>query len=206
MANHIPESKARAYLGQFNFNNDRVFEPISNFSGGEKARLIMSFIIYEQPNLILLDEPTNHLDLETREALVDALQTFDGAVVVVSHDRYLLNTVVDEFWLVSNGGVKRFDGTIDDYRNWFFENNLAEVADKKPKINQGKLLKQQQKFERELKRANDRIQNLDTQMADPDLFANDQARFNRLAVEAKTLRQKVASIEEDILKIMEQLD
>ncbi len=108
----------RNYLGGFHFQGDRVTESIENFSGGEKARLALALLIWQKPHLLLLDEPTNHLDLDMRHALTVALQQFNGALIVVSHDRSLLANCVDDFWLVADGTVKPFDGDLDDYRAW----------------------------------------------------------------------------------------
>jgi len=113
-----PEQDLRDFLAGFGFRGDRVFEPVAPFSGGEKARLVLALVAYQRPNLLLLDEPTNHLDLEMRQALAVALQDYEGAVVLVSHDRHLLSTVVDEFRLVANGGADPFDGDLDDYARW----------------------------------------------------------------------------------------
>jgi ATP-binding cassette subfamily F protein 3 len=108
----------RNFLGGFHFQGDRVIERITNFSGGEKARLALALLIWQKPHLLLLDEPTNHLDLDMRHALTVALQQFNGALIVVSHDRSLLANCVDDFWLVANGTVKPFDGDLEDYRAW----------------------------------------------------------------------------------------
>jgi len=113
-----PEQDLRDFLAGFGFRGDRVFEPVAPFSGGEKARLVLALVAYQRPNLLLLDEPTNHLDLEMRQALAVALQDYEGAVVLVSHDRHLLSTVVDEFRLVANGRADPFDGDLDDYARW----------------------------------------------------------------------------------------
>ena len=95
-----------------------VTHPVGRFSGGEKARLALALIVRQQPNLLLLDEPTNHLDIEMREALAEALQDYDGALVVVAHDRHLLRATTDALWLVADGRVAPFDGDLDDYRDW----------------------------------------------------------------------------------------
>ena len=92
--------------------------PVGRFSGGEKARLTLALLVREQPNLLLLDEPTNHLDIEMREALAEALQDYDGALIVVAHDRHLLRATTDALWLVADGRVAPFDGDLDDYRDW----------------------------------------------------------------------------------------
>lgn len=122
------EQALRNYLGGFDFRNDRVEEPVAVFSGGEKARLVLALVVYQGPNLLLLDEPTNHLDLVMRHTLTLALQRFDGAIVVVSHDRHLLRTVADEFWLVHEGKCQPFKGDLEDYAVWLTEQrNRREV-------------------------------------------------------------------------------
>jgi ATP-binding cassette subfamily F protein 3 len=114
----IREQEVRNFLGGFDFRGDRVSEPIHNFSGGEKARLALALIVWQKPNLLLLDEPTNHLDLEMRHALTVALQGFEGALVLVSHDRHLMSNTVDEFYTVHRGQLSAFDGDLDDYARW----------------------------------------------------------------------------------------
>lgn len=120
------EKDLRNFLGGFDFQGDKVMEAVKPFSGGEKARLVLAILVYQNPNLLLLDEPTNHLDLEMRHALSVALQDFQGAMVVVSHDRHLLRSVTDQLLLVADGKVQNFDGDLDDYRNWLTEQKKAE--------------------------------------------------------------------------------
>ena len=115
------EQDLRTFLGTFNFSGDMVKQPVGTMSGGEKARLVLCMIVWQRPNLLLLDEPTNHLDLATREALAMALNEFDGTVMLVSHDRSLLRSVCDEFWLVTRGGVEPFDGDLDDYQRFLLD-------------------------------------------------------------------------------------
>ncbi|WP_203143651.1 ATP-binding cassette domain-containing protein [Marinobacter mangrovi] len=112
------EQAIRNFLGGFGFHGDDALDRIRNFSGGEKARVALSLIAWAKPNLLLLDEPTNHLDLEMRQALTMALQQFDGAVVIVSHDRHLLRNTVDEFLMVNEGVVREYEGDLDDYERW----------------------------------------------------------------------------------------
>lgn len=111
----VSEQAIRDFLGSYRIIGDMALSSIENFSGGEKARLALAIVAWQKPNLLLLDEPTNHLDIEMREALAEALQAFEGAVVLVSHDRYLLRHCVDEFWLVDKGKVEVFKGDINDY-------------------------------------------------------------------------------------------
>ena len=120
------EQDLRNFLGGFGFQGDRIEEAVAPFSGGEKARLVLAMVVYQKPNLLLLDEPTNHLDLGMRHALVEALQTFDGAVCLVSHDRFLLNMVADRFCLVDEGKVEEFKGDLEDYRRWLLDQNRLQ--------------------------------------------------------------------------------
>jgi ATP-binding cassette subfamily F protein 3 len=115
------EQDLRSYLGSFNFTGDQVKQAVGSMSGGEKARLVLALLVWQRPNLLLLDEPTNHLDLATREALSVALNEFEGALMLVSHDRALLRAVCDEFWLVTRGGVLPFDGDLDDYQRYLLD-------------------------------------------------------------------------------------
>ncbi|GAA6119362.1 ATP-binding cassette domain-containing protein [Acidovorax sp. FG27] len=124
------EQDLRSYLGTFNFTGDMVKQAVGTMSGGEKARLVLAMMVWQRPNLLLLDEPTNHLDLATREALAMALNEFEGTLMLVSHDRALLRSVCDEFWLVGRGVVGPFDGDLDDYQRYLLDEakRLREVA------------------------------------------------------------------------------
>ena len=108
----------RDFLGKWNFPGNRAFESVDGFSGGERARLALALIAWRKPNVLLLDEPTNHLDLDMREALAEALSDFDGAIVLVSHDRHLIGLVCDTFWRVADGQALPFDGDLDEYASW----------------------------------------------------------------------------------------
>ena len=112
------EQDLRDFLGGFDFRGERVLAPVAEFSGGEKARLTLALLVRQRPNLLLLDEPTNHLDIEMREALTEALQDYEGALIVVAHDRHLLRATADELWLVAAGSLAPFEGDLDDYRDW----------------------------------------------------------------------------------------
>ena len=117
---NTPEKELRSFLGGFAFHGDMATDPVAPFSGGEKARLVLAMLVYQQPNLLLLDEPTNHLDLEMRHALTLALQSFEGAMILVSHDRHLLRTVCDSLLLIAKGGISPFNGDLDDYAKGLF--------------------------------------------------------------------------------------
>jgi len=117
------ENQLRRYLGSFGFSGTKATSKVKPFSGGEKSRLALALICYQRPNLLLLDEPTNHLDLEMRQALAVALQEYEGAVVLVSHDRHLLKVNSDKLILVANGRATEFQGSVDDYPKWLVEHN-----------------------------------------------------------------------------------
>ena len=130
------EQSIRDFLGGFNFNGDTALKPVAPFSGGEKARLVLAMIVYQKPNLLLLDEPTNHLDLEMREALNIALQGFEGAMILVSHDRFLLTSVCEEFYLVDSGKVDAFSGDLTDYRQWLLDSEKCVNSESKTSASQ----------------------------------------------------------------------
>lgn len=119
------ELELRNYLGSFGFHGDKALEKVAPFSGGEKARLVLALVVWQKPNLLLLDEPTNHLDLDMRQALTLALQSFEGAMVIVSHDRYLLRATTDDLYLVHDRQVAPFDGDLTDYYKWLTDQQKA---------------------------------------------------------------------------------
>src|SRR5690606_25437234 len=125
LAPEVDVQRLRDFLGGFGFSGDQALAPVGPFSGGEKARLVLALIVWQRPNLLLLDEPTNHLDLEMRHALTVALQSYQGAMVLVSHDRHLLTTTTDEFWLGADGQLRPFDGDLGDYQAWVASRNKA---------------------------------------------------------------------------------
>ena len=153
-AQHGREQDLRNFLGSFQFSGDMVLQHVGSMSGGEKARLVLAMLVWQRPNLLLLDEPTNHLDLTTREALAMALNSFEGTLMLVSHDRALLRSVCDEFWLVGEGTIAPFDGDLDDYQRYLLdvarqkrEALQAEAAQaaqaSNPGLSAGELRKQQ---------------------------------------------------------------
>jgi ATP-binding cassette subfamily F protein 3 len=150
LAARATEQELRDFLAGFGFRGDRVFEPVGPFSGGEKARLVLALVTYLRPNLLLLDEPTNHLDLEMRQALAVALQDYAGAVVLVSHDRHLLRTVADEFYIVHDGRAAAFDGDLEDYAQWLMEADsaAAKPAERKPATTESRRQRKREEAER----------------------------------------------------------
>ena len=181
------EKQVRTYLGGFNFKGDKVKDPIHLFSGGEKARLAFAIISYQKPNILLMDEPTNHLDMEMRHALTIALQAFKGAILLISHDRHLLNSSVDHFYLVDNGGVDLFNGDLDDYKNYILDIKSTGIKEtkkksrtsKEDKDDNTKLLKSLSidisKLEKRLLRLNAKLEEANLKLADPNLYKDDSA-------------------------------
>lgn len=221
------EQSLRDYLGGFDFKGDKVKEPVGPFSGGEKARLVLALIVYQKPNLLLLDEPTNHLDLDMREALTMALQFFEGAMVIVSHDRHLLRATTDEFYLVDSGQVQPFDGDLEDYHQWLVAKDKAEQPEsvattgehsaqnrKAEKRRQAELRQQTQpmrkaiaKLEQQMEDCQQQLADIEQAMADPELYSSEQkAKLQQLLQAQAPLQQQLAEVEMQWLDLQEQLE
>ena len=196
----------RDFLGKWNFPGDRAFEPVDGFSGGERARLALALIAWQQPNVLLLDEPTNHLDLEMREALAEALSIFEGAIVMVSHDRHLIGLVCDTFWRVADGVVEPFAGDLDEYAAWL--RTRASAQGSKPlrsepapapkatpaparKVNPVKLAA----AEARVAELEGQLAEVDARLAEPKTYA-DADLAARLGREREDLQQQLAKAEE----------
>ena len=151
--------QARNFLGYWGFHGDDIFRPVSSFSGGEKARLVLALIAQHKPSLLVLDEPTNHLDLEMREALTSALNQYEGAVLLVAHDQQLLRECADEFWLVRDGTVTHFAGDLDDYEALVARSVQVETPKRRASSRSRKELRRERAIERESRRDNDRRRN-----------------------------------------------
>ncbi|PNB74568.1 ABC transporter ATP-binding protein [Pseudomonas sp. GW456-E7] len=220
------EQALRDFLGGFDFRGARIDEPVLNFSGGEKARLALALIAWDRPNLLLLDEPTNHLDLEMRLALTMALQEFSGAVLVVSHDRHLLKSTTDNFFLVADGKVEEFDGDLEDYTRWLVEYRQRNApvsstpvnpdkTDKKAQRQAAAALRQQlaphkreaDKLEAELGKLHEKLAKVDTSLGDSDIY--EPARKNELRdllAEQARLKVREAELEEAWMEALELLE
>jgi len=229
LAPEAREQDLRTFLGGFNFHGDAAMAPIGPMSGGEKARLALALIVWEKPNLLLLDEPTNHLDLEMRHALTMALQDFAGALIVVSHDRALLEATTDRFWLVANGAVTPFDGDLEDYRRWRLE-QLAESGKPSDGDAQGGVNRKEQKrleaetrqrlstlkkpLQQKLGKLEKELEKLSAQKSDLEAFLGSEAAYlpENKAKLAESSRQqgeistRLASVEEDWLAVQEELE
>jgi ATP-binding cassette subfamily F protein 3 len=201
------EAELRSYLGGFGFQGDQaITKKVEKFSGGEKARLALALIIWQNPNLLLLDEPTNHLDISMREALTIALQSYQGALIVVAHDRHLLKNTVDEFFLVHDKDVRPFDGDLDDYSDWLQELKRQDAIPKKKKKDKQPEKKQDnskqlQKLEKQIASLNNDIEKLDKQLHKPNLFEEDADLFLRLSKERKQLSNELELLEEQWLQL-----
>ncbi|MFE8071190.1 ATP-binding cassette domain-containing protein [Marinobacteraceae bacterium S3BR75-40.1] len=222
------DQSIRNFLGGFDFRGDAAFEKVGQFSGGEKARLALALIAWQKPNLLLLDEPTNHLDLEMREALTLALQGFEGALVIISHDRHLLRNSVDDFWLVSEGHVTEFDGDLDAYERWLAEKDKAPTAKPEQAENGGgksqdrkaqkraeaekrqrlsPLRKKMKQLEADIDRQQQALQVLEEQLADPALYGEDQKeRLKELLQEQAVARAAQEEAEMEWLALGEEIE
>ncbi|MCG6574301.1 ATP-binding cassette domain-containing protein [Pseudomonas sp. AF32] len=220
------EQTLRDFLGGFDFRGGRIDEPVLNFSGGEKARLALALIAWGRPNLLLLDEPTNHLDLEMRLALTMALQEFSGAVLVVSHDRHLLKSTTDNFFLVADGKVEEFDGDLEDYARWLvdYRQRNAPVSstpvnpdktDKKAQRQAAAALRQQlaphkreaDKLEAELGKLHEKLQTIETSLGDSGLYeATRKDELRDLLAEQARLKVREAELEEAWMQALELLE
>jgi len=223
----VREQEFRNFIGRFGFAGARADEPVGQFSGGEKARVALALIAWQKPNVLLLDEPTNHLDLEVRDSLNFALQQYHGAVVLVSHDRYLLNNTADTFWWVNGGGVTEYSGDLEDYFQTLLKQpdklqghssastGESSVADKKM-LRQQKaaerdrlkpLLRKLKKVESELDIAQTKLVELEASLADTTLYQDDQKNLLQNALQAEAdERQNVDRLEHEWLSLSEQVE
>ncbi len=225
MSPEATEAQVRSRTAQLGFSADKADVAAKNLSGGEKARLLLGLASFASPHLLILDEPTNHLDVDSREALVRALADYEGAVILISHDRHLIETSVDRLWLVSGGMVKPFDGDMDDYRRFVLKGEASDKSDLPPSRPGEQMSKADQRraaAERraELQPLRDRmkaqekqmgdigrlIEKLDTEMADPALFTRDPAKGADLARRRARFVEQLAKAEEEWLAAGEELE
>jgi ATP-binding cassette subfamily F protein 3 len=215
------EQQVRTYLGGFDFKNDKVKDAIELFSGGEKARLALAMIAYQKPNLLLLDEPTNHLDMEMRQALTMALQSFGGAILLISHDRHLLANNVDQFLLIDDGALSEYDGDLNDYSIRILDNlNKAQSrkSSSKVKSDSSGNKKADQKLHRQikaevmaaekrLKRLNEKIGEVESLLHSPETYDGDfQDDLHDLIRNQTELRSQIEEVEQVWLSLNEKLE
>ena len=204
-----PESKVRARTAQFGFSGLRAETPVAQLSGGEKARLLLGLSTFAAPHLVILDEPTNHLDIDSRAALVEAINEYEGAVILVSHDRHLLEACADRLWLVGDGTIREFDGDLDDYKAMV----LGTARPRAPKSsaaapkpisaersmrNDGSKLKS---LESRVEKLTELLRRVDLALANPDAFRRDAAKAGELTKQRRELVAALEKAEEDWLAL-----
>ena len=216
-----PEAKVRARVGAIGFSGPAGNTKVEKLSGGEKARLLLGLATFNAPHLVILDEPTNHLDIDSRAALIEALNDFSGAVMLVSHDRYLLEACADRLWLVQDGTVKPFDGDLDDYRGRVLSDSGTETpavkseprtapaatrrAAAEKRASTAPLRKRVTKAETELAHLTRQLHKLDATLSDGDLFSRDPARAAELSKTRAKVVDAIAKAEEEWLAASEAL-
>ena len=221
------EQEMRDFLGGFGFGHDAVTSPVAPLSGGEKTRLALALLVLERPNLLLLDEPTNHLDLDMREALAASLQSFSGALVLVSHDRHLLRLVSDTLWLVADGRAEPFKGDIDDYARWLADRHTAPAPGGLPPAGEtttdtrrdrrrrladerrrsAPLRREIEALERRLGALNEERTSIESVLAGGAIYREgERTRLHELLVRRGKLDEEISTIESTWLEMSEQLD
>ncbi|WP_306670768.1 ATP-binding cassette domain-containing protein [Endozoicomonas sp. SESOKO4] len=223
------EQELRNFLGGFGFHGDKALETIAGFSGGEQARLALAIVAWQKPNLLLLDEPTNHLDLEMRHALTMALQTFEGAMILVSHDRNLLRSTTDDLFLVHDGRVEAFEGDLEDYSVWLTQQrqedkseNISETVQsthsaqarkeqKRLDAERRKQLRPMKKkvdsLEQKLEKLQSLLVEVESELASPELYESAEKERLKLLLDQQTRYKKgIAETEEEWIEALEQLE
>lgn len=223
---NVREQELRTYLGSFGFSDNRVHEKVKIFSGGEKSRLALALLIWQKPNLILLDEPTNHLDLEMRHALSIALQEYQGAMILVSHDRFLVRTTADQLMLVAHGELSPFTGDLNDYEQWLFEfrrheNDTSPTNEKSSLISRKSqrqldavyrdlrrpLLQNVKKMEKELENLQQKITQIETHLNDTTLYeSQNKAKLQHYLLEQAMIKKQLENTEEGWINACELLE
>jgi len=211
----------RNFLGGFGFIGEMTTSTIAHCSGGEKARLVLALLVWQRPNVLLLDEPTNHLDLDMRQALTLALQEYEGALVIVSHDRHLLRMTTDQLFLVAQGRVKNFAGDLEDYRQWLLEqrkmlvNPTASQSPGSTKAEKKRLDTQQREqrrplqnrlkqIEQELEKLTAEKTAIETWLADPNIYGDNQ-RVQEYIQRQGLVVTRLQQVEDQWLEISEAL-
>ena len=219
-----PVAKVRARAARFGFPGGRADTVVSALSGGEKARLLMGLAAFEGPHLLILDEPTNHLDIDSRAALLDAINDYTGAVILVSHDRFLIEACADQLWLVANGGVKPFDGDMDDYRRLVLSGGLdAPSRAKEPEAGRASrtderraaaerrvalapLRKRLEAVEGRMEKLGAVVAKVDAALGDGRAFLKDPAKASELARMRADAAGALAAAEEEWLSLSGEIE
>jgi ATP-binding cassette, subfamily F, member 3 len=214
-----PESRVRGRAGAMGFSGTAADTPVGSLSGGEKARLLLGLATFFGPNMIILDEPTNHLDIDSRAALVEAVNDFSGAVIMVSHDRYLIEACAERLWVVADRAVTNFDGDLDDYRRLVLssrgvrtsareepERTLRQRPDRTRSARQRPLKQKIAEAEAEIERISAIIAKIDSALALPDLFTRDPRQAAQLSQARANAASALQRAEDDWLEASSQVD
>lgn len=208
----VREQAIRDYLGGFNFIGDMATNPITHFSGGEKARLALAKLVWQKPNLLLLDEPTNHLDLGMRTAIEIALQSYEGALILISHDRHLLKTTVNDFYLVYQQKLRVFQGDLEDYHNWLLnpeplKSNAADNSGNNQYRERKSLQNRLKKLEQYIDDYHEQMKALELELGDSSLYdATQQEKLQQLLKKQEKASKELKKAEEEWLEVSELLE
>jgi ATP-binding cassette subfamily F protein 3 len=220
-----PVAKARARAARFGFTGAKAETPVSALSGGEKARLLMGLAAFHGPHLLILDEPTNHLDIDSRTALMEAINDYTGAVILVSHDRFLIEACADRLWLVGSGTVKPFDGDMDDYRRLVLSGELngtprrteraqepasSRVDERRAaaerRVSLAPLRKRLEALEARMSKLSEVIAKVDAALADGTAFQKDPAKATELSRMRAEAAETLAGVEEEWLTLSGEIE
>lgn len=206
------EQQAKNFLGGFGFRGEQLTVPIAPFSGGEKSRLALALLVYQQPDLLLLDEPTNHLDLNMRQAIALALQDYQGALMLVSHDKHLIDSVIDNLYLIDQKQIGEFNGDLNDYQ----QHISKQLSQDKPSKQTAKQHRKQQnqrqkaqknrlqKLEKQIDQLHQQQQQLNQQLSDEQLYqAENAAQLQQLLQQSQQLQQQLTQTETEWLELSE---
>ncbi|ODN69490.1 putative ABC transporter ATP-binding protein [Methylobrevis pamukkalensis] len=222
----VPEARVRARTAQMGLNADKMDTPAAELSGGERARLLIGLATFHGPNLLILDEPTNHLDIEARESLMRALNDFSGAVILIAHDRHLVEATMDRLWLVADGKCSVFDGDMDDYKRYVLSGSMPKKeaekteapadqrsfgADKRKQAAERRaelapLRKRIQAVEKKIETLRSALSGLDVILSDPALFTKDPAKGAKYSKDRADTERAIAAAEEEWLELSEEYE
>ena len=212
------EARIRARCARMGFTGAKADTQITRLSGGEKARLMMGLAAFEGPHLLILDEPTNHLDIDSRLALMEAINDYDGAVILISHDRFLIESCADRLWLVNKGTVSTFDGDIDQYRQLLLEQPAAGIPDKskatsatsntpqKSKADLAALRKKVSLAAAKMEKFQTLLDKIDQALSNPDAFIKETDQATQLSVQRRDVETALAAAENEWLEASEALE
>ena len=221
-----PEAKVRARVAGFGLGTEKMDIPAKSLSGGEKARLLLGLATFDGPHLLILDEPTNHLDIDSREALVHAINAYEGAVLLISHDRHLIEACADRLWLVHGGTCKAYDGDLEDYRRLLLASRSSPDSVEKTRSNghetnqasekrrsaaekrkeQAPLRRKIEAAERDMEKIRERLAKMDEMLADPDLYTKFPEKGAKLSKDRSDLAGLLERIEEKWLELSEEIE